>query len=318
MSPLLTIAVPTYNRVEKLSVCLDRIAAQVQGKPVEVLVSDNHSDDTTEAFMNDYMRDHQDITYIRNAENIGPDRNFLNCFERAAGEYVLLLGDDDVLLPGALDRILDALSTKPVFVRLNTSGLKTVDPLSYTDPCEPEGEDRSYDSRDVFLKDMGIYITFISAMVMRTDLIRQVPNKERYIGTYFIQSHIALNTLTADGEYVFVTKNCIAASGNVTVNYDLYHVWGEQYYNLLWQTGIACGFRPETIRQIHRNDMATMIYGFIRNFRQTCSNESQWNKGCIMRSVRNYPGLYPRYLAAVYLPNSWLNALSAAKNRLKK
>jgi glycosyltransferase involved in cell wall biosynthesis len=116
METILSVAIPTFNRVDKLKKCLESLLAEIAGKPVELLVSDNASQDGTQAYMEEICREHPEVTYIRNSENVGPDRNFLNCYNRASGEYVYLLGDDDVLLPGAMDAILETLAKKPVIL----------------------------------------------------------------------------------------------------------------------------------------------------------------------------------------------------------
>lgn len=318
MNRLLTVAVPTYNRVEKLRCCMERLLAEVKGRDVEILVSDNASTDGTDIYMNELCLNHPEITYARNAENVGPDRNFLNCYERASGEYVLLLGDDDMLLPGAVDSILEALGRKPVFVHLNTSNLKSFEPLTYTAPRVPEGHLKEYYSKDDLMKDMGIFVTFLSAMVLRTELVREIQNKEQYIGTYFIQSHIALKTLSMDGLYLFVTKNCIAATENRTLNYDVCYVWGMQYRRLLLDTAVEAGMDREILRKLHKRDLKTVIYGFVKYFRTACGSKCAWEKSYILDEVRKYPVLFLRYLRILYFP-VWIMKLEIKIGwRLKK
>ena len=119
----LTIAIPTYNRLEKLKICLKRLMEQKKIEQIEIIVSDNDSTDGTGEYMTELVKKAENIHYYRNTENVGPDKNFLNCFDKAVGEYVLLLGDDDFLLPMAVEHLLDTLEKKPVFLHLNTSGL---------------------------------------------------------------------------------------------------------------------------------------------------------------------------------------------------
>lgn len=302
MEKLLTIAIPTYNRSEKLKFCLEHVMEQAAGKPVELLVSDNASTDGTEAFMTELCKAHPEVTYVRNPENVGADRNFLNCYDRAAGEYVLLLGDDDMLLPGALENILAALEQKPVFVHLNTSALLTQQPLTYKSPRVPEGEMKVFDKPEEIFQEMGIQVTFMSSFILRNDLVRAVANKEQYVGTYFIQSHIALMTLKTAGTYIFVTKNCIAATGNETLNYDLYFVWGEMYHKLLMETGAEAGLDPELLKKQHEKDLRNTIFGFVLQFRSSCVQSGKWNKQCMVQVVKPYSMLYLRYWAAMYLP----------------
>lgn len=318
MNPILTIAIPTFNRRNKLQMSLTALLEQAQGKPVELLVSDNASTDDTQKFMESFCLQHPQITYVRNPENIGPDRNFLNCYNRSSGEYVLLLGDDDLLLPGAVDAMLQTLSRKPVFVCMNSCGLRNTDPLEITAPRYPEGKDQVYTRREDIMRCMGIMVTFMSSFILRNDLVKAIPDKERYIGTYFIQSHIALQTLKAEGEYVFITKNCIAATGNESVGYDLYFVWGRMYGQLLNTTGIEAGIDPQLIHQLHYTDLKETIFDFVMYYRATCSNSKSWDKTCIMEQVKSHPKLYCKYWIAVNLPLAMAKFFRACSHFVNK
>lgn len=64
------------------------------------------------------------------------------------GEYVLLLGDDDFMLPMAVEHLLDTLEKKPVFLHLNTSGLVSESPFVYNEPRWEETGLKVYSSRE--------------------------------------------------------------------------------------------------------------------------------------------------------------------------
>lgn len=69
IQPLLTIAIPTYNRAEKLEVLLEQLTADTAYDPtrVEIVVSDNASTDHTAQVVARFA----DIRYHRNETNIG-------------------------------------------------------------------------------------------------------------------------------------------------------------------------------------------------------------------------------------------------------
>jgi abequosyltransferase len=108
---LLSIAIPTFNRSEWLKICLTQLLPQVEkyAFEVEVVIYDNASPDNTKEIVSLFNRYKDFLTYHRNSENIGSDRNIAQCFNRAKGNYVLILGDDDVLLDGSLDCIVEAI-----------------------------------------------------------------------------------------------------------------------------------------------------------------------------------------------------------------
>lgn len=108
--PLLTIAIPTYNRANFLRELLACLQPQIAGQPaVELLISDNASPDETSAVVHEFINSGLELRYIRNQINIGPDPNFLQCYEQAAGRYVWIFGDDDLILDSGLSTVVKLL-----------------------------------------------------------------------------------------------------------------------------------------------------------------------------------------------------------------
>jgi abequosyltransferase len=108
--PLLTIAVPTYNRrkhLEELLICLRPQLADQQ--EIELLISNNSSQDDTEERVQSLLKQGLQAKYVRNTENIGADANFVQCFTLATGKYLWILGDDDLLTPNAISQLMALL-----------------------------------------------------------------------------------------------------------------------------------------------------------------------------------------------------------------
>lgn len=95
--PLVTIAIPTYNRADGFLEEALKSALQQSYDPIEVLVSDNCSTDATSDLVKKY--DQTDLRYIRHEKNLGALGNFNFCVEAARGEYFLMLHDDDRIDP---------------------------------------------------------------------------------------------------------------------------------------------------------------------------------------------------------------------------
>ncbi len=108
--PLLTIAVPTYHRVHLLKRCLDSFAGGYSGDEIELVVSDNSTEPDTEQLVVQYApRWGRSLRYFNNAEGTGAVQNFNLCYQRARGRYTLILHDDDYLLPGAVETMLQVI-----------------------------------------------------------------------------------------------------------------------------------------------------------------------------------------------------------------
>ena len=112
--PILTIAIPTFNRAFYLNEGLKQLSQELEFCKkyyVEILISDNASTDNTKSIVGFY-KNHLNIKYIRNVHNIGADKNFAQSFNEAKGHYVLLMGDDDIFIDGALLKLLKILEDK--------------------------------------------------------------------------------------------------------------------------------------------------------------------------------------------------------------
>lgn len=106
---LVTIAIPTWNRLPFLKENLETIIKEIALLPagqVDVFISDNASDDGTGDYLQQLAKDHSFITYHRQSQNTGGNFNFYTVLKNSQGEYVWLLGDDDAIVAGALPKIL--------------------------------------------------------------------------------------------------------------------------------------------------------------------------------------------------------------------
>ncbi|MCH5485869.1 glycosyltransferase, partial [Salmonella enterica subsp. diarizonae serovar 16:z10:e,n,x,z15] len=51
------------------------------------------------------------MDYFRHPVNVGSDANFASCYARARGTFFWLCGDDDLILPGTLAKVIAHLQT---------------------------------------------------------------------------------------------------------------------------------------------------------------------------------------------------------------
>lgn len=120
--PFLTIAVPTYNRLRWISQTLPVIIEQAQEFPagaIEVVISDNCSTDETWAYLQEIVQRVPFLKLNRNEKNIGSESNFYLLPQLATGRYLWMIGDDDLLKPGALRKVMEALQEGPGYLIVN-------------------------------------------------------------------------------------------------------------------------------------------------------------------------------------------------------
>lgn len=112
-TPLLTLCIPTWNRAGRLSLLLENIKREIQGLEawIQIVVADNASSDNTPAVV---ATSPLTITYGRQESTVGITNNifFATC-TLARGSFVWIVGDDDLIAPGGLARILASLQRAP-------------------------------------------------------------------------------------------------------------------------------------------------------------------------------------------------------------
>ena len=110
----LSICIPTYNRACHLANCLKSIinCGLNSDLKFQVCVSDNHSIDETESVVTN-AKSLINIKYHKNTSNLGHARNFLNVVSMADGEFIWLIGDDDLLMPHAIEMLYKLIDDHP-------------------------------------------------------------------------------------------------------------------------------------------------------------------------------------------------------------
>ena len=122
--PLLTVSIPTYNREHHLDRQLDWAVRSIAGRweQVELIVSDNGSRDNTSGVCERWKQQtHGQLRVFRHPRNLGLALNALHCIQQANGQYVWLISDDDEIVDGAFDWVLQTLSNSKElsFIHLN-------------------------------------------------------------------------------------------------------------------------------------------------------------------------------------------------------
>jgi glycosyltransferase involved in cell wall biosynthesis len=131
-TPLLSLCVPTHNRLPYLRELLPQLLREIgeadaTGKRIEFLVLENAATDGT----TEYLRalNGSGLTHIRHPSDIGGDRNFLACIERARGTYIWLFGDDDLVEPGAVARLIGLLDRERPVLAILPDAAQSLSPV---------------------------------------------------------------------------------------------------------------------------------------------------------------------------------------------
>lgn len=102
-----TVIIPTRERADTLRWSLETCTAQDYGN-FEIIVSDNFSQDETRQIVE--SNGDSRIRYINTGRRVSMTGNYEFALRHATGDYVCVIGDDDGLMPTALDRLNRMLS----------------------------------------------------------------------------------------------------------------------------------------------------------------------------------------------------------------
>lgn len=109
--PLVTIAIPAF-KPEHFAACLDSALAQTYPR-LQILVCDDSGNDTLRQIAENRPQQGRSFEWVSNPVNIGGRANFIQCLERARGDFIKFLCDDDLLEPECVERMVDAFHRDP-------------------------------------------------------------------------------------------------------------------------------------------------------------------------------------------------------------
>lgn len=109
--PLLSVCIPAYNRAALLPELLDTIHGQ-DFTDYEIVICENDSPERAQIrnVVERYREKTDRIRYFENPDNLGFDGNIREVVARATGEFVIFMGNDDLMCEGALRRMADAVT----------------------------------------------------------------------------------------------------------------------------------------------------------------------------------------------------------------
>ena len=111
-SPLLTIAMPTFNRLNTLREQISRLI-QIQDIDVEILISDNSSTDGAREYLSQLKVEYPRLRILFNKTNMGFDSNILNLYSYAKGDFIWFLSNDDPINVNSVEYIVSTLRLNP-------------------------------------------------------------------------------------------------------------------------------------------------------------------------------------------------------------
>lgn len=204
--PLLSIAIPTYNRATFLEKLLNYIAPQAKELDgiVEICISNNGSPDNTKEIVTNFKKKYPDlIKYNENEKNLGVDMNLIKIMEMSEGDFVWLLGDDDIVVDEGIKKVanfikkycnkdtgLITLANDLYYIDAET-GKKVV----YDDAIEKNKTEMFAVSRKDVIGECFPGSVFLSVLIYNNSFLKKILKEEKEIikkaiGSQFVHTFI--------------------------------------------------------------------------------------------------------------------------------
>ena len=95
-TPLVSVAMTSFNSANWLSRALDSVLKQRTNFPIEIVIGDDCSQDSTVSIAHSYSERHSSvIKVLERTKNVGIQRNYYETFEACRGRFIAWLDADD-------------------------------------------------------------------------------------------------------------------------------------------------------------------------------------------------------------------------------
>ncbi len=245
--PHLSICIPTFNRSKFLEIQLERILQQIKEGDfedrIELVVSNNASNDLTDDTIKKYLNNILQFNYIKQTQNIGL-YNIIEVTKYATGKFVWIVSDDDIIVEGALAFLIDVISKENDLKMITGSviGQKNFPNFSTSD-------------KNCSLKILGSNVTYLSFCVFK--------NSKRLYGipkdSLIPHSFIFLDVISQNGKHLFSSKPLLTYRPNNETSYSLFKAFYSDIY-VLYLYALEIGFDKKVLDNIISKITAGILF----------------------------------------------------------
>lgn len=326
--PLISIAIPTYNRSAILGDTLKALGDHPEflHPDIELVISDNASSDDTGAVVAAFAaRTGKPVVYHRNTTNLGIDGNIHAVSQLASGRYLLLMSDDDFLRPGALSRLTGLVAQTPdlLFCFANGGSFSgNYDPSASLPTLVPLASTLITRDIDEIVRTIWIWSTFISAFFVERQAWIAVREQPSFIGTDIYLTHVLFRVLSGNrGRTCIVTaEQLTAARMEYTGSFRIFHAFGNSFMRLLCVDAPQLGFEHAALRGVKlatiRKGLPPMVLMVRRGQKPRWLNVQEWRM--LFRYTWWEPSAWLYLMPICLLPRAGIDGLMRLKRLVVK
>jgi Glycosyl transferase family 2 len=266
---------PTRNGGALLGDAIDSVIRQVGD--FELVVADNANTDATPAILDSRKGDAR-LHILRSEEVLPVTENWLRALHAARGEYLVMIGDDDLLLPGFFERAERALERHRSPDCLTFNGYSYVAPGSFSDGAPAMWSPRHFDmrrlrpERELSLNERQAIVRDMFRFKVRFPLNMQLTLFSRAAidavpGDLFrapFPDHFALNSFLLRSPRLVVTDDRLLIVGVSPKSFGHYFYGGQQAQGLRY-----LGSQSSFAGQLDGSELVNSMHAWLLELRRT-------------------------------------------------
>jgi len=309
VDPLVTVVLTTYGRPEFLPEAIETVVEQTYDE-VELVVVDDHSPESPRDIVEDAPTDGlRDVVFVRHDENQGASAARNTGIERASGELIALLDDDDLWEPDKIERQVAVFRQSGSEVGVVCTGIRSINADGTT--IRTKTIDANGDVTKQLLCGAGIPLP---SVLVRTDLLDDTGLFDERLKSYEDIEWIV--RLSRHSEFRSVGDPLVISvrEGHTQKSGDIETKVGEGYPLLIEK------YRPiamEYSRLFERKMVAH--WSFRIGYASLAHGEATRARGFIGAAVLKWPFVPEFYLYGLFavLGDQWYTRARRAKRRIE-
>jgi len=232
---LLSIAIPSHNKTYFLIEAVDSIIREKEfGNEIDLVISDNSLNDETKKIYEKKYFKNKNVQWFNSKKYKCLDSNVNRAVELADGEYVWIFGDDDIIEKNILKKVIDFIKKEtPAILILNSSSFSESGIIENS--RMPINSPKIYheNQNDKFLKEIGGYLTYIGAIIVKKDLWIKHYDKSK-IGKFFAHLQCIANIKIGRRAYFLPNTAINMRVGSQTWTSEHFLIWYKYYPEIIW------------------------------------------------------------------------------------
>jgi len=310
IKPLLSICIPTFNRPKILAYTL-RSILEYKKSNIEIIVVDGSDNEETKLLIKNCFKQ-KNIFYFKQIDifsqpsNHGFDRACNQAVEMSKSEYCWLLTDDDLIVKGSIENILDNIKYK--YDLIVTSSIIKDNKMSKTyvkaRPNIRKNIVFKPNQMHKFIKTVTDQLTFVGSIIIKKEVWMKV-EREKYFGTGFVHVGVIFDQILTNNILVMKDPVTIIRFGVGHWQERAFKIWMIDWPELIWSFKFLA-FKSKRIlskKEPWKNIKALLFMRSINNYNYNIFNKYISKKpiNLFLKILSLLISIFPRFI--LFLPS---------------